>query len=492
MGRLDETNPSLWVGTTPEAAARPLAGDTTADVVVMGAGIAGLCTAMLLAREGVRVAVVEAGRVASGVTGYTTAKITALHGLKYAELLKTHGEDVALMYATANLTAIERFGSLIAEGGFDCDFRRMAAYTYTEQDAYVGKIEDEVRACEKLGLRASFTTDTALPYPVTGAIVLEDQALFHPRKFAVAIAKTIAAKGGEVFDLTRATDVREEGAAVIVETQHGKITAQQAVIATHLPFPGRGEYYSKTEPSRSYALAFRSDDVPDGMYISAESPVRSVRPHFLGNETYLLVGGEGHRVGEEDDTTKRYETLEAWGGERFGVSDVAYRWSAQDYMPADGLPFIGPIDSGTQRIFVATGFGKWGMTNGMVAAGIISDRIVGRENPYALAFDSTRKAKTTGGDSSGGGENEKLPSLKDVRPGEGMVVEHAGEKLAVYREDDGVAHAVSAVCTHMGCTVAWNTAEKSWDCPCHGSRFDIDGAVIQAPATKDLEKKGAA
>src|SRR5215216_391859 len=188
MGRLDETNPSLWVGTTPEAAARPLASDTSADVVVIGAGIAGLCTAMTLAHEGVRVVVVEAGRVASGVTGYTTAKITALHDLKYAELLRTHGEDVALMYATANLTAIERFGAWISEGGFDCDFRRMAAYTYTEQDAYGSKIESEVRACEKLGLRASFTTETALPYRVKGAIVLQDQAMFHPRKFALAVA----------------------------------------------------------------------------------------------------------------------------------------------------------------------------------------------------------------------------------------------------------------------------------------------------------------
>jgi glycine/D-amino acid oxidase-like deaminating enzyme/nitrite reductase/ring-hydroxylating ferredoxin subunit len=502
MGRLNEPNPSLWVETTPEAAFQPLPGDTTADVVVIGAGIAGLCTAMLLAKAGVHVAVVESGRVASGVTGYTTAKITAQHGLKYAGLLKTLGEDRASMYATANLTAIERIGSLVAELAIDCDFRRMAAYTYTEHDDYVRQIEDEVKACEKLGLRASFVTKTGLPFPVKGAVVLNEQALFHPRKFAQALANAIVEKGGQIFDQTRATDVKEEGAACLVETDRGKISCQQAVIATHLPFPGRGQFYAKTEPSRSYALAYKTRrKPPDGMYISAESPVRSIRPHFLGKQTFVLIGGEGHRVGEEDDTTERYETLEAWSRERFGLADVAHRWSAQDYMPADGVPFIGPIDNATQRIFIATGFGKWGMTSGMVAATIISDRIAGRESPYALAFDSTRVPaksfmETIGANAETAAHfiGDKLksivaPSLEEVGPGEGKIVDHRGVKMAVYKEPAGKVHALAAECTHMGCIVSWNKAELSWDCPCHGSRFDIDGTVIQAPATKDLDAK---
>jgi len=299
MGRLDVANPSLWVGTTPEGASQPLSGDTGADVCVIGAGIAGLCTALLLAQAGRSVCVIEADRVASGVTGFTTAKITALHGLKYGELIKTHGEDVARLYAEANQAAVEDFARIIGEQRIDCDFRRMAALTYTEDDDWVEAIRAEAEVLKRFGHAASVTTEISLPLAVKAAVRLEDQALFHPRKFALAAAQFVKEHGGQIFDQTRATDVKQDGEACVIETAKGSVRALHTVIATHLPFPGQGEYYSKTWPSRSYAIALRvGGDVPDGMYINAESPVRSIRPHPTEDGTFMLVGGEGHRVGE--------------------------------------------------------------------------------------------------------------------------------------------------------------------------------------------------
>jgi glycine/D-amino acid oxidase-like deaminating enzyme/nitrite reductase/ring-hydroxylating ferredoxin subunit len=489
MGRLDGPNPSLWAGTTPEGASQPLSGETGADVCVIGAGIAGLCTAMLLAEAGRSVAVVDSGRIASGVTGYTTAKITALHGLKYGVLIKTFGEPTARTYAEANQSAVEDFARIVREQGIDCDFRRAPAFTYTEDDAWVEAIRAEADALTRFGLKASVTTATSLPFAVKAAVRLEDQALFHPRKFALAAAQFVREHGGQIYDQTRATDVKHDGDACVVQTENGSIRALHTVIATHLPFPGQGEYYNKTWPSRSYALALRiQGDIPEGMFLNAESPVRSIRPHPTSDGTYLLVGGEGHRVGEEPDTERRYKALETWARERFGSDvEVAYRWSAQDYMPADGVPFIGQLDAESQRIFVATGFGKWGMSNGMVAARILTDRIRGVENPWAPAFDSLRKVR---GKVPDAGDNtlQQAPSPSDIPPGEARLVMRDGKKLAVYREKSGVLHVVAAECTHMGCIVGWNTADQSWDCNCHGSRFDLEGKVMQAPATKDLEQ----
>src|SRR5215213_925389 len=225
MGRLDGPKPSLWIGTTPESPFQPLSGDTGADVCVIGAGIAGLCTAMLLAQEGRSVCVIEADRVASGVTGYTTAKITALHGLKYGELIKTHGEDVARVYAEANQAAIEDFARIIEEQRIDCDFRLMAALTYTEDDDWVEAIRAEAEALQRFGHAASVTTETSLPLAVKAAVRLENQALFHPRKFALATAQFVKEHGGQVFDQTRATDVKQDGDACVIETANGTVRA---------------------------------------------------------------------------------------------------------------------------------------------------------------------------------------------------------------------------------------------------------------------------
>jgi nitrite reductase/ring-hydroxylating ferredoxin subunit len=298
--------------------------------------------------------------------------------------------------------------------------------------------------------------------------------------------------------MTRATDV-EEGSPCVVTTDRGHIRAGNVVVATQLPFMGRGKFFAKTKPSRSYAMAVTAGRIPQGMYLNVEAPSRSIRPHPTPEKTYVLIGGEGHAVGEDRDTTRRYAALESWARDRFEVESIDYRWSAQDYMPVDQVPYIGPIDTGSERLFVATGFLKWGMTHAMVAATIISDLVAGRRNDWLPVFDARRGvateapiataranlevARQLAGDKLA---NAFAPSVESLDPGEAGIVKVDGEKAAAYRDEAGTLHQVKAACTHMGCDVRWNTAETTWDCPCHGSRFSYDGAVIQGPAVKDL------
>ncbi len=502
MGSLDERNMSLWVDTSPQTSYPPLSGDVTADVAVIGAGITGLSTALLLKRAGARVAVVEAGRVASGATGYTTAKVTSLHGLVYAHFMKQVGEERARQYADANQAAIGQVAAFVEEYEIDCDLRRAAAYTYTEDPARVGDIEAEVEASQRLGLPASYTETTDLPYPIRGAVCFDHQAHFQPRKYCLALAGLIPGNGSHVFEVTRVTGV-EEGSPCEVTTGHGTIRAQHVVLATQIPFMDRGGFFAKTSPSRSYALGLRVEGTaPEGMYLSAETPTRSIRPHPIGGEILLIIGGEGHKVGQDEDTRRRYAALEEWGSERFDVRSIDYRWSAQDYIPVDNLPYIGRLTSGSERIFVATGFKKWGMTTGTFAGTIISDTILGRTNPWSSLFDATRVdlahsakqlvtqntnvAKRFLGDRFG---IPKASDLTALAPGEGRVVEIDGERIAAYRDEAGYVHAVSPICGHLGCVVSWNTAERTWDCPCHGSRYDFDGHALQGPTVRDLEPK---
>ncbi|HYJ47122.1 MAG TPA: FAD-dependent oxidoreductase [Pyrinomonadaceae bacterium] len=494
---------SLWLATTPETNYSALTDDVTVDVAIVGGGIAGITTALLLKQAGASVALLEAGRIVESVTGNTTAKVTSQHGLIYDHLISQFGVSGAQIYADSQEAAIARIASLVEENGIDCDFTRTDAYVYTEVESELERITADVEAATKLGLPVSYEESTPLPFEVKGAIRFANQARFHPRKYLLALVEKITGDGSHIFESTRALDLEESESVCHVTTDKGKVRADRVVITTHFPFYDPAMYFARMHPKRSYVLGCRlKAKAPEGMFITAESPFRSFRsnPAEDGGEIWM-VGGENHKTGQGGDTEERYRNLERYARERFTLESIEYRWSTQDNVTVDRVPYIGKVSPGTERLYVATGFGGWGMTNSTVSAMILSDLVLGRENDWSTLYDPNRfKPLTSAKDLIV--ENVDVakhfvtdrfyvPDEEDARgmiDGEGQVVEVDGEKVALCRLDDGVVHSVSAVCTHMGCIVSWNKAERSWDCPCHGSRFNFDGKVIQGPANKDLKQ----
>jgi glycine/D-amino acid oxidase-like deaminating enzyme/nitrite reductase/ring-hydroxylating ferredoxin subunit len=499
---LPEGVASYWIASTAETDFPSLPGDVSVDVAIVGAGITGITAAAKLKRAGKTVALVEAKRALHGVTGYTTAKLTSGHNVVYTHLERHFGPEGARLYADANQAAIADVVETAAELGIDCDLERTRNYVYSESQDEVVALEAEAEAARRAGLPASFTRETELPFPVAGAVVLEDQAQFHPRKYLLPLLRSVAGDGSHVFERTRALGV-EEGAPCRVVTDRGEVRARDVVVATHLPILDRGLFFAKTHPSRAYVLAAAFDaGAPTGMYISTETPTHSVRSAPRDGGRLLLVGGEGHKTGQEARTEERYRRLAAWAEERFGARDFEYRWSTQDNYSIDRVPYVGRVRRGSERVYVATGYGGWGMSNGTAAALLLADLVLGRENRWGGLFDAKRLkpaaavrdfvsenanvAKRWFGDRA---QAARRRDVSDLPPGEGRVARLDGELVAVSRDAAGGLHAVSGVCTHLGCVVGWNPAEGSWDCPCHGSRFAPDGAVIQGPAVDDLANR---
>ncbi|OKH13774.1 FAD-dependent oxidoreductase [[Limnothrix rosea] IAM M-220] len=507
MIQLSGQHTPFWMSSTSEGQFRPLTHNVFVDVAIVGGGIAGLTAAFLLKRAGKKVAVIEAEAIASKASGRTTAKITSLHQLVYAELIEKYGEAKARIYAESNQAALEQIVSLIKEEKIDCDFSRQDAYTFAESADNLDKIKAEAEAAIALGLPASFVDKTPLPFGVAGAVKFTDQAQFHIRKYLVALAEKIDGNGSYVFELSRVTSV-ESDEPCVVKAENGTVKAQDVIVTTNLPITDEGLFFAKTSPKRSYIVAAKidQDKAPDGMFIGCGDSYRSIRTAPDGDDLLLLIGGEGHQVGDVTETEERYLALEEYGHEQFGIETYDYRWSGQDLKSRDGLPYIGNLTDEDEHIFIATGFSLWGVTNGTLAGMLLCDRLVGKENPWAELYDATRpvsfldeekKRKELFGDDDSaddadGDSNDKSikinsSHLKEVGNGEGKVLSIDDEKVAIYRDENGKAMAMSAVCPHLGCTVNWNSAEKSWDCPCHGGRYDSKGAVINAPAVKDLK-----
>jgi glycine/D-amino acid oxidase-like deaminating enzyme/nitrite reductase/ring-hydroxylating ferredoxin subunit len=499
MRSLSSIRPSIWSATSSSTAYPPLTADLRVDAAVVGGGITGLTTALLLLRQGLSVAIVEGDRIASSTTGYTTAKLSSLHGLSYATIADKHGEEAARLYGEANQVAIEAVVAFARDNNIACNLTRMPAFTYAESEEMADAVRGEAAIAGRLGLPASLVTDTGLPFPVLAAVRFENQAMFHPRRYCLGLAEVFAKQGGRLFERTSVHSI-EPGDPHTLATAGGSVKATHVVQATQLPLYDPFGFFTANVASQSYGMAVRSDKAPPGMYLSAETPARSIRPFVDGDNRYLIIGGEGHRVAREADTTERYRALDAWARQTFGTPEPAFSWSAHDYLPSDGLPYIGRLTPEVDGLWMATGFKKWGLTNGTVAALILSDLIAGRANPWGSTFDSMRlKPKSSANKllqrqadlaarSAGPPVTGTLPAeIGEVTAGSGKVFKSGTEKVAVYRDGEGAMHTFSAVCTHMGCEVAFNRAERTWDCPCHGSRFNMDGTVIHGPAVNDLK-----
>ena len=369
---------SLWFKdmTRPERA--PLEQDLRVDVAVLGAGIVGLTTALLLERQGAHVVVLEGRRVAAGASGYNTAKLSSLHGLTYSKLASSLGSDAARTYGAANEAGIARVFELAGELGIDCDLQRKPNYTYTESQSDLDQVREEAGVALGLGLPASYVEDVDLPFAVAGAVRFDEQAEFHPVKYLEGLAAALEAP---LYEGTMATHVHGGR----VRTSGGQVvSAEHVVVATHLPFLDRGLYFARCHPERSYVVAGRTTDQPAGMYLSTEQPAHSIRAHG----DWLLVGGESHKTGQAD-AAERYARLEAWARERFGI-EPELRWATQDQMPVDGVPYVGRHDPLSSGVWVATGFRKWGLAMGTAAAELLAAQIAGRDHPWTDLFDPQR------------------------------------------------------------------------------------------------------
>jgi glycine/D-amino acid oxidase-like deaminating enzyme/nitrite reductase/ring-hydroxylating ferredoxin subunit len=496
--------PSFWIETTPETNYPALNDALTVDVAVVGAGITGVTAAVLLKRAGKTVALLDSKRIVHGATGYTTAKVTSGHGASYSKIRKAFGEDGARTYAEANEAALDRIAGLVDEDGIDCDFERKTNYVYAETEDEVSQLRQEAEVERKAGLDVTLVDETPLPFSVEAALRLENQAQFHPRKYLLALAGTIPGDGSHVLEHSRVQGVKH-GEPCEVATDGGTVHALDVILATHLPILDRGLFFTKAYPHRSYAVAAPIGQAPDpeGMYINSGTPTRSIRTLRDGDRTYIQVGGNGHKTGEEDDTPSRYDQLDQFLREHWpGAGQTRYRWSTQDYMAHDHVPYVGRLRRGSEHLYAATGYSKWGMTNGTAAAMIVADRILGRRNPWAELFNSKRLVRRSGlasfvKENVGAGihfvadrlsRGERM-AVQDLTPGSGAIVRVRGRKTAFYRDEQGELHALSPVCQHLYCLVDWNAAERTWDCPCHGSRYAGDGRAIQGPTTKDLKRR---
>ncbi|HKG02003.1 MAG TPA: FAD-dependent oxidoreductase [Conexibacter sp.] len=499
---------SLWVDTAPAPRLHPqLDGDVRADVCVIGGGFVGITTALLLAEAGASVVLLEAGRLAGGTSGYTTAKVTSQHGLIYDALRSKHGAETARRYGEANEAALAWISARVERDGIECDFRRRSAYVYVTDASDRAQVEREAEAAIDAGLPATLVEETPLPYAVEAAVRFEHQAELHPRRYLFALAEKLTAlNGAHVFERSHAVEVGGHEGRQVVKGPGGRVLAERVVVATHYPFLDRSLAFARLSPARSYAIACRiAGRPPDGMHISGAGPTRSIRAVPLSGgtgEELLLVGGEGHKTGTESDTELRYERLEAFAREHWDVRAVEHRWSAQDPSTPDRLPYVGRLTPRSDEVLMATGFAKWGLTNGTAAALLLADLCLGRKAMWADLFDPNRLtvrqslpkvAKENAqvavrfvGDRLRHAERRPIEQL---RPGEAAIVERDGKQVAAARDGDGTLHAVSARCTHLGCLVSWNDAERSWDCPCHGSRFDVDGTVLEGPAVHRLERQ---
>jgi glycine/D-amino acid oxidase-like deaminating enzyme/nitrite reductase/ring-hydroxylating ferredoxin subunit len=475
-----------WNVTAPETNYTELSGSGGADVAIVGAGIVGLTTAYLLAHAGLSVAVLEARRIGRQVTGRSTAKITSQHGLIYRHLIETRGIDVAQHYAEANRRGAEQIVTWIRELGIVCDFERKAAYAYTCDPKQREDVAAEAKAALRVGFDCRILDRAPLPFNTTAAICFPDQAQFNPAKYLIGLALAIEAAGGKLFENTRVTAIEPAKRWRVVGKQ-GSLDVNHVVVATNSPVAGPGEYDTRTQPRCHIAMAFRGIDPAtiDGMFIGIDEPTHSLRIGRDDQGPLLVALGPRFNTGQDADVAQRFRDLQKWCHLNLGVGAAAWRWVNEDYDTPDRVPFVGQPSNDAAGFYIATGFNGWGISNGTAAGILIADQIREHSNPWQSLYDPQRPSPDDFVE--GGNSQSEVSGIDAIAPGEGGVVTFGDEKVAVSKDTNGQASAVSASCTHKGCIVTWNNADCTWDCPCHGSIFQADGTVLHGPAVEALK-----
>lgn len=465
-----ENNNSIWhVGNEEFRKFRTLEEDITVDVCIIGGGITGISSAYYLAKEGFKVAVLEKDRICSKTTGGTTGKVTSQHHLFYDYLINSQSKDFAKKYLKANEEAIKNIEKIVQEEQIDCDFERKSAFVFTKDLGHLQKIKDEADAAKSLGMDAKFTNEIEVLGKIEGAVEFPDQAQFNPVKYVQGLAKCVLENGGEIYENTKVVDYEKDGEGFIVKAEADgnlrKILAKYVVVATRYPiFNVPGFHFIKMYQELEYAIAVKSDVTLNGMYVSSEVPTVSFRDCEQNGQKYIIIVGNGHKTGERTENNG-FGVLEDFAKKYFPEAEIEYKWNAEDCVGLDKIPYIGQYSEVRENMYVATGFKKWGMTSSNVAARIIADKIMGRENKYEEIFWSTRVEPIKN-------REEMKNILKEV--GESVIMPRVkGEKGKKY-------------CAHLGCELTWNEVTQTWDCPCHGSRYEHDGKLVEGPSVHDL------
>ena len=499
----DYMNESYWVKTTPQTNFSEISKDFDTDVLIIGGGITGILTAYMLSDSHLNISIVEADKMAMGVTANTTAKITSQHGLLYNYLLNTFGFETAKCYLDSNQEVIKTVKDIVQKENIDCDLISQDAYVYTCDKSNVQKIVDEVSSVTSLGLNAEYVTETPLPFPIKAAIKFPNQAQFHPRKYLLSLLKVLEKRNVNLYENSKVVNIKHIKDKYEVSVNGNTITAKYLVMASHYPiknFPGM--YFIKMYQDASYAIGVEmEEDVFDGMYISCDTSTTSFRNTPLENgKKLLIVGGSGHKTGDTNvDIERSYINLENYIKSIYPKAKIKHKWMTEDCVSLDKIPYIGEFSKFLPNMFVATGYKKWGMTTSHVAAKIISDKILGIENPYEKIYTATRLEPIKNGKEFLSMLKQSVYSLAidktsspilsytELQNDSGGVVDYKGKKLGIYKDKYGKMHAVVPYCKHLGCELSWNNLEKTWDCPCHGSRYDYTGKIITEPTTESLD-----
>ncbi len=499
----EHTN-SVWLSIDVPAGT-PLNEDTTSDVCIVGGGIAGLTTAYRLSQEGKSVVVLESGTLCSGMTSLTTAHLSHVMDRGMSTIERLHGEEGARLAVQSHATAIRWIEETAARESIACDFERVDGYLFATSDGRVRQIEKEWHAARRAGLTdvARYDTDIPLPFPAEVCLRFPGQAQFHPMKYLSGLARAIQQMGGRLFTDSHVVQV-DAKPRMVVKTHRGwHVSADAVVVTTNTPINNTVTLHTKQAPYVSYVIGAKiaAGSLSKALYWDTEDPYHYVRSHTViidGHEqTVLIVGGEDHKTGQAEDGERRYAALERWMRERFPMAeDVVFSWAGQVMESIDGLAYIGR-NPGDSNVYVATGDSGMGMTHGTIAGLLLSDLIMGRPSPWASLYDPSRQPIKAAGTFLAESLNMAAQYTDWLTPGDvaseqaipvdgGAVLRDGLHKIAVYRDSNGGLHRCSAVCPHLSCIVAWNPSQKTWDCPCHGSRFDRFGTVLNGPATSDL------
>jgi glycine/D-amino acid oxidase-like deaminating enzyme/nitrite reductase/ring-hydroxylating ferredoxin subunit len=489
---------------TPEE--KPLSTDTSTGVVIIGAGIAGLTTAYLLAQEGKDVTVLDDGPIGGGMTARTTAHLTNALDDRFYELERLFGEEGSRLAAQSHTAAIDRVEAIVKKEKIDCEFERVDGYLFLPTNGTLKVLEDELPAAHRAGLTEIRRLDRApLEFWDTGPCLhFPRQAQFHPLKYLTGLVRAIERDGGRIYTGTHADEIKGGDEAHVTTTSGHKITCDAIVVATNSPVNDVVAIHTKQSPYKTYVIGARvpKGSVPSILLWDApadlDTPYHYIRIAQEADYDVLVVGGEDHKAGQKFDGAQRWGKLEQWTRNRFPmVEEIEFRWSGQVMEPVDSLAFIGRNPADADNVFIATGDSGMGMTHGTIAGMLLTDLIVGRKNPWEELYEPSRKTASAISDFVKENVNVaaqytdvltpgEVDSIDEIKNGDGAVLRSGLTKRAVYRDNDGVVHAMSAVCRHLGCIVAWDPAEKTWDCPCHGSRYDRFGTVINGPANSDL------